>query len=181
MADGEHNDQTAEKPGNPEFAIPDGGLSTSMPAWLLQRPNWATGDSAVMPESSEPDVAIEPALDPGPPEEAPPRELPSPDTSPIQLADVLTVDDLPAWLRAVADRAERDRVPEGSAEGEPDAPAETSIEVPVVVDESVPTLAAVATAARVDSSGRSQMVIGGVVTAVVLILLYLILSLTNVI
>ena len=68
-------------------AIPDGGLAASgLPDWMQERPEWS-----VRP------VALDVPVVHG-------RELPAPDVSTINLATILTADDLPVWLRDVARR-----------------------------------------------------------------------------
>lgn len=60
--------------------IPDGGLGKAMPEWLRRPPAWRN---------------LEP--------KAPPRRpLPPPDTSVIDPATLISVDDLPAWLQTIA-------------------------------------------------------------------------------
>lgn len=180
MADRERDPETKDQQESPEFVIPDGGLSTSMPAWLLQRPNWATSDT---PTGNQP-VELEMSAGIAELVEATMvvRELPPPDASPIHLADVLTVDDLPDWLRAVADRAERDRAA-GEPAVEEAAPSEgaSEMEVATVAVEPAPVPTVMSAISASDSSGRSQMVIGGMIAAVALVVIYLILSLTGVI
>lgn len=65
-------------------AIPDGGLGEAMPEWLRRPPAWRQ-------------------LEPKAP---PPKSLPPPDTSVIDPATLVSVDDLPAWLQTVARAAE---------------------------------------------------------------------------
>ena len=74
-----------QEPGRP-VVIPDGGLAGSLPEWMQVKPEWTARDKGD-------DVPIERH-----------RPVPEPDTSPILLADILTVDDLPDWLKAVAGR-----------------------------------------------------------------------------
>lgn len=68
----------AEQPAPPP--IPDGGLGEAMPEWLRRPPAWR-------------DLAPK-----GPPR----RALPPPDTSTIEPATLISVDDLPDWLRRLA-------------------------------------------------------------------------------
>jgi len=68
----------ASREGSP---IPDGGLSSAMPAWLRQPPAWKRADAP-----------------------RPARTSPPPDASVIDIRTMLDVDDLPQWLRAVAQR-----------------------------------------------------------------------------
>ncbi len=78
-----------ERQPQPEAApapIPDGGLSSAMPAWLQQPPAW----------KREP-VQVPAAV----------RTLPPPDASTIDPATLLDIDDLPAWLRNLAREAPR--------------------------------------------------------------------------
>ena len=74
-----------QEPGRP-VVIPDGGLAGSLPEWMQVKPEWTARDKGD-------DVPIERH-----------RPVPEPDSSPILLADILTVDDLPDWLKAVAGR-----------------------------------------------------------------------------
>lgn len=60
--------------------IPDGGLGTAMPDWLRRPPAWRG--------------LQEPAHRP--------KVVPPPDMSPIDPRTLLTVDDLPGWLRQMA-------------------------------------------------------------------------------
>lgn len=61
-------------------AIPDGGLGEAMPEWLRRPPAWRH-------------------LEPRAPARAP---LPPPDTSEIDPATLVSIEDFPAWLQAVA-------------------------------------------------------------------------------
>jgi hypothetical protein len=64
----------------PAPSIPDGGLGEAMPEWLRRPPAWRD---------------LEP--------KAPPRRtLPPPDTSVIDPATLISVDDLPDWLQRLA-------------------------------------------------------------------------------
>ncbi len=60
-------------------SIPDGGLGDAMPEWLRTTPDW----------SQSPQVA---------------RQVPPPNTSTIDPATLVAVDDLPEWLQAMARR-----------------------------------------------------------------------------
>lgn len=83
----------------PQRPIPDGGLGSAMPEWLQQTPSWKR-----------------------PPEPPAVRSIPAPDASVIDPRQLIDIDDLPQWLRAVSSR---DLAP---------APA-----TPVVADQSTPT------------------------------------------
>lgn len=63
---------------DPFRPIPDGGLSTNLPEWLKDRPAWAKSDA--------------------------PRDVVSPDTSLIDPRILVSEEDFPDWLRAVANR-----------------------------------------------------------------------------
>jgi hypothetical protein len=58
--------------------IPDGGLGEAMPDWLKSRPAWAN--------------------------ETPARQIPEPDTSPIDPRALVREEDLPGWLLAISQR-----------------------------------------------------------------------------
>ena len=73
----------------PAPVIPDGGLGDALPEWLRTTPSWTKAPDA-------------------------PRAIPEPDTSVIDPASLVTIDDLPAWLRAVAARSASKR-PQGAA------------------------------------------------------------------
>lgn len=90
--------------------LPDGGLSSSMPDWLRRPPAWRD-----LPHKNDP------------PDEG---SLPEPDTSVIDPRKLVTVDDLPQWLRDIAAR-EPEPVPGSevaeepvASEPEPDAPSQ---------------------------------------------------------
>lgn len=85
----------AASAGEPR-AIPDGGLGEAMPEWLRRPPAWRQ---------------LEPR--------APRKPLPPPDTSVIDPATLVSVDDLPAWLRAIA-RAEAPPAPTPAPEASPE-------------------------------------------------------------
>lgn len=65
--------------------LPDGGLSNAMPDWLRRPPAWRD-----MPRQDRPATGEKP--------------LPEPDTSVIDPRQLITVDDLPQWLRDIAAR-----------------------------------------------------------------------------
>lgn len=65
--------------------LPDGGLSEAMPDWLRRPPAWRE-----LPRKDEPITGEKP--------------LPEPDTSVIDPRDLVTIDDLPQWLRDIAAR-----------------------------------------------------------------------------
>jgi len=75
--------------------LPDGGLSSAMPDWLRRPPAWRD-----LPRNDTP---------------AAEKSLPEPDTSVIDPRELITVDDLPQWLRDIAAR-------EPALEGDPPAP-----------------------------------------------------------
>lgn len=68
--------------------IPDGGLADAMPDWLRRPPAWRN-----LPRTTTPATAV-PSRPP----------LPDPDTSIIDPRTLVSVDDLPAWLREIAAR-----------------------------------------------------------------------------
>jgi hypothetical protein len=71
------------------------------------------------------------------------KQLPPPDTSPIELASILEVADLPGWLQDVARRSERrevDMVPVPVGEPELESPANRGSDVLVDAEDSVPAL-----------------------------------------
>lgn len=196
MSDRNRADADSGDVGRPEFVIPDGGLGTSMPEWLLQRPDWAAAPAV-------PEGLLTPVVEVPPTGSTSigtsPRELPPPDTSPIQLSDVLQVDDLPDWLRAIAARAERERTDADKATlpAAPSStvPAETDVldtsESDVAVETTltsdgmdVPPERAEGATAPVSSSQHSiwlsDKLVGGLIAAVALLLIYVILTLTNV-
>ncbi len=99
--------RTAQDPDNHDLehsamparrAIPDGGLGAAMPDWLQETPGWKR-----------------------PPQTAAARPIPDPDTSVIDPARLIDVDDLPEWLRAVSTREPADHVP-ATAPPIPEAP-----------------------------------------------------------
>lgn len=65
--------------------IPDGGLKDAMPGWLKRPPAWRN-----MPTAQERHE----------------RALPEPDTSEIDPATLVDVNDLPQWLQTIAARGE---------------------------------------------------------------------------
>ncbi|HWV25379.1 MAG TPA: hypothetical protein VNZ58_14420 [Thermomicrobiales bacterium] len=65
--------------------LPDGGLSDAMPDWLRRPPAWRE-----LPRKDDPVPSQ--------------RTLPDPDTSVIDPRELITVDDLPQWLRDIAAR-----------------------------------------------------------------------------
>jgi hypothetical protein len=165
--------------------IPDGGLGSSMPEWLRRPPTWKQ-------------VADAP----------PTQQVPEPDTSLIDPATFLEIDDLPAWLQAVARRVEAhaaaDRAapaPEGADEPtEPSPePARAIAPQPYAEPPLDATPAEIPTASlsrQVEhSSGpvplspgapepawwMSEKVIGALMLAVLLALIYVILVATEVI
>lgn len=75
----------SQEPPRPVI-IPDGGLGSALPEWMQVKPEWAER------EDVRPVATVRH------------RPIPTPDTSPIVLADILTVDDMPDWLRSVAAR-----------------------------------------------------------------------------
>lgn len=82
--------------------IPDGGLRESMPGWLKRPPAWRSKLST--------------------PEERFERSLPAPDTSTIDPSTLVTVDDLPQWLKNIAARGP-------IAPTEPDPATEHAVEM----------------------------------------------------
>ena len=99
-------DQPERQQSGRPVAIPDGGLGSAVPDWMQAKPEW-TGRE----RTDKPPVVRE-------------RSVPEPDTSPILLADIVTIDDLPDWLRAVANRPdEADDVVLVPVEPEPDVDA----------------------------------------------------------
>jgi hypothetical protein len=74
--------------------IPDGGLATSLPDWLKEPPSWTKEQTS---------VAVLP-----------------PDTSPIDPRTLVRDEDLPEWLRAIAQR-EAEPITLPDQEPEPDA------------------------------------------------------------
>lgn len=78
-----------QQPGRP-VAIPDGGLGAALPDWMQEKPEWSDRDESVVSTLIRD------------------RPVPNPDTSPILLADIVTIDDLPGWLRDVARRPAAD-------------------------------------------------------------------------
>lgn len=203
MSDRNRADSEPGDVERPEFVIPDGGLGTSMPEWLLQRPDWAAAPAS--PDASDiADALVKPVVEPTHVTVAavgkPLRELPPPDTSPIQLSDVLEVDDLPAWLRAIAERAERERaeadnatlpaVPSSTVPAETDvldtSESDVAVETVLVTETmDVPPERAEGATAPVSIPQHpvwlSDKVVGALIAAVVLLLIYVLLTLTNVI
>lgn len=66
-------------------AIPDGGLSDSMPEWLRRPPAWRTLEDTDVTQTKPTQLS----------------ELPEADATVIDPRTFLTDDDLPAWLRAM--------------------------------------------------------------------------------
>jgi hypothetical protein len=75
------DDRNAERP----IAIPDGGLTSSLPAWMQAKPDWSGR------EGFTEDIRV--VTD---------RVLPQPETGPIDLAAILSTEDVPAWLQSIA-------------------------------------------------------------------------------
>lgn len=90
-------------------AIPDGGLGEAMPDWLRRPPAWRD-------------------LEPNAPKR---RRVPPPDTSVIDPATLIAVEDLPAWLQTLA----RADVPSAATPDTPPAKVERRI-VPRVIEAS---------------------------------------------
>lgn len=93
--------------------IPDGGLAQAMPEWIRRKPAWETDDTwADSRDHAVPEAAPSSAPDGGSspvPQRVPGRsQLIQPDTSPIDPASLITINDLPDWLQRVAARADRD-------------------------------------------------------------------------
>jgi hypothetical protein len=81
------NDPSHESAPAPGRTIPDGGLAASgLPEWMQSTPEWVQR----APESG----GLEPKV----------RDVPVPDHSIIDPVSLLTIDDLPVWLRQVAVR-----------------------------------------------------------------------------
>jgi len=77
----EGDDGASPKGQDQARSIPDGGLGSSMPAWLRQPPAWKRTATVLAG-----------------------RSIPPPDTSTIDPRTMLEIDDLPQWLQAVARR-----------------------------------------------------------------------------
>jgi|GEM_PF-1681209 len=76
----EHEGSESGDRGDPR-PIPDGGLGSAMPAWLQKPPSWKRAGTP-----------------------RPERTIPPPDTSSIDPGTMLDIDDLPQWLRTIAQR-----------------------------------------------------------------------------
>lgn len=149
-------------------SIPDGGLGSTMPAWLRQPPAWK--------RSAPPPVT---------------RTIPPPDTSVIDPRTILDIDDLPTWLQAIAAREvmrgeqisgeqRREVVPDSEREPTvltPGAPADSVRDSPEGARISTEAERAAPLTAR-DSTRpwwMSDVIIGGLLVAVILTLLYVVL------
>lgn len=97
--------------------IPDGGLGSGMPEWLRRPPAWRVAGTSAIPAAP------------------PPRDIPPPDTSPIDPRTILTVDDLPAWLQGIAHAASV-----GGRADQEDPTVEQDSGAPATVPEPAPVL-----------------------------------------
>lgn len=96
----DRDDRQVKRADEGQPVIPDGGLSSSMPAWLTERPRWAAAPTKETPPPVKP--------------------LPPPDTSRIELTSILDVTDLPGWLQDVARRVEQHDIDDlGARVGDP--------------------------------------------------------------
>lgn len=99
-----------EADAQPEPSIPDGGLAEAMPDWLRRPPAWR---GMPVPDVPPPDpvavpaptVEVEAAMPEAATTAARPRELPPPDTAPIDPSSLIDLDDLPEWLVSLGRRA----------------------------------------------------------------------------
>lgn len=107
----------------PEPSIPDGGLEEAMPDWLRRPPAWRGLPMPELPADDAPEPAPVPlaevAADGVAPTALPDaKDLPAPDTSPIDPSTLIDPGDLPAWLVGLGQR-ELGRKPV-SSEGAPE-------------------------------------------------------------
>ena len=93
----------------PTPVIPDGGLGDALPEWLRTTPSWTKAPDAL-------------------------RTIPEPDTSEIDPASLVTIDDLPGWLQAVAARSASSR--ETAEVGEPTVATAPVVEPTVSASET---------------------------------------------
>jgi len=153
-------------------AIPDGGLGNAMPSWLQQPPAWKQAAAKTTR-----------------------RELPLPDETPIDPRTVLEVDDLPEWLQAIARRmAAPANISEPTPDSVEESPAPVAVMVKPSVAESVPSRSAppvavssAEPATRPDTTPRierpwwtSDRVVGLLLLAVVVTLIYVVLAASGV-
>lgn len=137
--------------------IPDGGLSGAMPDWLRRPPAWRD-----LPRKDEPAAGM---------------ALPEPDTSVIDPRELVTVDDLPQWLRDIAAR-EPGTAPT-TAPDRPDAP--TSGTVASAMPDTAPeptseprTIELAATPEDASAPAPTQLWIWALRAAIILIILAII-------
>ncbi|HWK79245.1 MAG TPA: hypothetical protein VNP95_00690 [Thermomicrobiales bacterium] len=126
-------DEGESSPATSDPVIPDGGLADAMPDWLRRPPAWR---GMPVPEPSpapapEPAGANDPVAEATPDEmqvagadgaTRMPKELPPPDTSPIDPSTLIDLGDLPEWLVGLGKRdlsrpSHPDVVPEPDAVG----------------------------------------------------------------
>jgi hypothetical protein len=89
-------------PTAPLPPIPDGGLATTMPAWL--RPGGGPSAPAAPPTVAAPPIAAAPSFVAAPAAVAPPAPpIRSLADDPTDTASFISENDLPAWLRQLAD------------------------------------------------------------------------------
>lgn len=112
MVDGKHQPDIQDEEFRP---IPDGGLGEAMPDWLKSRPAWAN--------------------------ETPARQIPEPDTSPIDPRTLVREEDLPGWLLAISRRQLESReaatIEEEAPISTPPVEAEIVSRAEPVIDEPV--------------------------------------------
>lgn len=142
----------ADRTGNQEPArqvvIPDGGLGATLPDWMQAKPEWTDREQV----EAAPIVRD--------------RPVPAPDTSPIVLADILTVDDMPGWLRTVAERpVTEDVAAVVASEAKPAAVAFATTTVSEAVESS-------ATPSPAHPWWASDRMMAGLLIAVILTILF---------
>ena len=147
---------------DPVRPIPDGGLGSTMPAWLLQPPAWKRNQTSTTV-----------------------RSIPAPDASVIDPRSLLEIDDLPPWLQAIAGRdatvdiessvgVESDREPSAPSEETPgDIVSHAQPRTSTSIDSRVAPPAVPESAKR--PWWMSDGVIGGLLVAVILTMIYVLL------